>query len=421
MRKSMNKNKYYLGLEGELIKTKKRYPVKIGFIGCGSHAFRNIYPCLQFLPVDLVAVCDINRDKADLFERQFGARRSYTDYKDMLTNEKLDAVMVVVGFGEDGSPLYLPIVNNILMRGIPVWFEKPPARNALEVKEIIYSAKRGKTFAQVGFKKMFMPSVDKVRSIINSKEFGEISTYTLRYPVDLPLDIRDIEKAGPRRFLDDFVHVASTIISLIGRPDYLSYRRSKNDGAIATLIHASGHVGSIHLCPGASEMCPLEQLEIVGKSANVILNNNIEIIYYPPTKRLPYGRTESFIPSSGHGAEYFLPEFSLGQLYNKGLFLLGYVNEIKEFIESVHDKREPKHAGLSDALAVMQLYDAFAGEEGKSIEIGSDSIRTTPLYDSAACNKTPRCPNCKGIMILKDGWNYSCKNCGRMIASSELK
>src|SRR3989338_1713961 len=168
MRKSMNKNKYYLGIEGELIKIKEKYPVKIGFIGCGSHAFRNIYPCLQFLPVDLMAVCDVNKDKVELFKRKFGAFRAYTDYEEMLSVEKLDAVVVVVGFDEDDSPLYLPIVNNILAKGLPVWFEKPPARNAPEVKEMIKCAEKGKTFAQVGFKKMFMPSIGQVRKIINS-------------------------------------------------------------------------------------------------------------------------------------------------------------------------------------------------------------------------------------------------------------
>lgn len=419
--KNTNESEYHLGIEGELIKGLEGSVIKIGFIGCGSHAFRNIYPCLQFLPVDLVAVCDLNKSKADLFKRQFGARRSYTDYKEMIQKEDLDAVLVVVGFGSDGSPLYLPIVNDILQRGLPVWFEKPPARNATEVHAMIQSAQKGKTFAQVGFKKMFMPSVEKIRNIIGSKEFGPISTYSIRYPVDLPADIRDIEKAGPRRFLDDFVHVASTIISLVGRPDYLFYKRSKNNGAIATLIHNKGHIGSIHLCPGASKLCPLEQAEIVGENANVVLDNNISITYYPSSKRLPYGRTESFIPSSGQGAEHFIPEFSLGQLYNKGLFLLGYVNEIKEFIESVRDKRTPKHAGLNDALAVMQLYDAFAGEEGKIIEIGSSSIRIAPMVDSEANNKKPKCPNCSEIMVLKDGWNYNCKKCGRMIASSELE
>jgi predicted dehydrogenase len=415
-----NTKKYYLGLEGELLEIKNKYPVKIAFIGCGSHAYRNIYPCLQFLPIDLVAVCDLNQQKADLFKKKFGATKEYTDYKKMLAEEKIDGVIVVVGFADDGTPLYLPIVDTILKKGIPVWFEKPPARNAEEVQKMLLTAEKNKTFAQVGFKKMFMPSIEKVRDIIKSKEFGKLTTYTIRYPVDLPEDIRDIEKAGPRRFLDDFVHVASTIITLLGRPDYLIYKRSINGGAIATLIHKEGHVGSLHLCPEASEACPLEQLEIVGEGSNIILNNNIEIAYYNKTKRLPYGRTASFIPSSGQGCQYFVPEFSLGQLYNKGIFLLGYYGELKQFIESVHNKKIPKYASLKDAIAVMELYDAFANKEMNLTEIGSPTIRKNVLLKSAHDNKTPLCPNCNTKMILKDGWNYSCKKCGRMTASSEL-
>ena len=174
-----NPKKYYLGLEGELLESKDKYPVKIAFIGCGSHAYRNIYPCLQFLPIDLVAVCDTNEEKAELFRKKFGATKFYTDYKKMLEDEDIDAVITVVGFGDDGTPLYLPIVNYVLSKGIPVWFEKPPAKNADEVRDMIVTAKEGKTFAQVGFKKMFMPSIEKVRNIIKSKEFGKITTYTV--------------------------------------------------------------------------------------------------------------------------------------------------------------------------------------------------------------------------------------------------
>ena len=38
------------------------YPKKLrtGFIGCGGHAFRNVYPTFQYAPVNLVAVCDLN-------------------------------------------------------------------------------------------------------------------------------------------------------------------------------------------------------------------------------------------------------------------------------------------------------------------------------------------------------------------------
>ncbi len=38
--------------------------IKAGFIGCGSHSFRNLYPVFQFTPVDLVAVCDLDGRKA---------------------------------------------------------------------------------------------------------------------------------------------------------------------------------------------------------------------------------------------------------------------------------------------------------------------------------------------------------------------
>jgi len=61
-------NKYFLGLEGELIEGGGKSLIKMGFIGCGSHAFRNIFPCLQYLPVDLVAVCDTNKKKGGIVQ-----------------------------------------------------------------------------------------------------------------------------------------------------------------------------------------------------------------------------------------------------------------------------------------------------------------------------------------------------------------
>ena len=44
--------------------------IRAGFIGCGSHSFRNIYPALQFAPVELVATCDLQLEKARAFARE---------------------------------------------------------------------------------------------------------------------------------------------------------------------------------------------------------------------------------------------------------------------------------------------------------------------------------------------------------------
>lgn len=415
--------KYRLGIEGELIKIGKEKPINIGVVGCGSHAFRNIYPCFQFLPVNLVAVCDFSEEKAKLFKKQFGAENYYTDYRKMAENEKLDAVFLILGFSEEGMPQYPLVADYFLEKGIPVWMEKPPAENSQKIKEMISSANIGNTFGQVGFKKMFMPSIKKVVDIINNKKFGKITTYSLRYPVDMPKDIRNIEEATARRFLDDFVHVASTILAVIGKPKELFYKRSSNGGGIAMFIHDKNIVGTVHFSKGASEMCPLESIEVVGENSNVVLNNNIEIVYYPPSKRLLYGRSTSFLPNNLSGAQYFIPEFSLGQLYNKGLFLLGYYHELKYFVSCVIKKIRPQCASLGDALDVMEIYDAFSGKEGTIIKIGDNSnIRGIKNnLKRRGSSKSFLCPNCKNKLVLKDGWNYNCKKCGRMVASSELE
>jgi len=70
--------------------------IRVGFIGCGSHAFRNIYPTFQFAPADLVATCDLDLAKAEAFAAQFGAERAYDNRREMLDREELDAVFIVV-------------------------------------------------------------------------------------------------------------------------------------------------------------------------------------------------------------------------------------------------------------------------------------------------------------------------------------
>jgi len=63
------------------------------------------------------------------------------------------------------------------------------------------------------------------------------------------------------------------------------------------------------------------------------------------------------------------PEFSLGQLYNKGLFLLGYYNEVNEFARSILENRRPSKGGLDHVWQVTRLFEAFAEGSGQRIEL----------------------------------------------------
>ena len=91
--------------------------IRAGVIGCGSHSFRNVYPTFQFAPVDLVATCDLDADKARAFARAFGAKSSYTDYREMLAREELDAVFIVTGYDAKGRPLYPDLTVECLRAG----------------------------------------------------------------------------------------------------------------------------------------------------------------------------------------------------------------------------------------------------------------------------------------------------------------
>ena len=69
--------------------------LKVGLVGVGSHAYRNILPTMTFLPVELKAFCDSDLDRARLTANQYGVSSCYQTIEEMLGKEVLDAVFLV--------------------------------------------------------------------------------------------------------------------------------------------------------------------------------------------------------------------------------------------------------------------------------------------------------------------------------------
>ena len=82
--------------------------------------------------------------------------------------------------------------------------------------------------------------------------------------------------------------------------------------------------------------------------------------------------TASFIGPDEGAPLFWEPEFSLGQLYNKGLFLLGYAPEILAFCDHALRGEPPACAGLTDALAITRFYEAFlTAREGEPVYLSN--------------------------------------------------
>jgi len=229
-------------------------------------------------------------------------------------------------------------------------------------------------FVLVGFKKCFFTANEKAHEISRYEEFGPISSISVRYADGIPAQERKATLKGNGAligFLDHLCHPMSILNYFCGPVKTLYYRRSDIGGGFALLEFVSGATGSLHFTAGQSGTSPLERLEVVGRGANVVVENGIKLTYYRPGSRGPggYGGSPSYIGDDSGAPIYWEPEFALGQLYNKGLFMLGYYGEVAHFVECVQKNQPPAKCGLADALEITKVYEAFFEPEGTVIEV----------------------------------------------------
>ncbi len=347
--------------------------VRAGFIGCGGHAYRNIFPAFRYAPVELIAVADLIGARAAAYAREFGASRAYTDYREMLAREDLECVFVVTNYDAQGRPRYPRIASDALRAGCHAWIEKPPAASLAEIEELQAVERATGRFVQVGYKKMFVPTYEKAREISRRPEFGGLTQLAVRYPQALPPPETRFDLAHDRlavSFLDHLFHPLAIIQLLGGDAASLVYTwEPRAGGMLALFTLRRGGIAALHASGGQAPNAPREYVQVVGQGAHLVVDNGLKLTYYRRGTGLPYGRAASFLTADEEAPLHWEPEFSLGVLYNDNAFFLGYVPEVRAFCASVLDNAPPARAGLRDAWAMMQVYEAFRQPAGRLVEL----------------------------------------------------
>lgn len=149
--------------------------VNIGFIGIGSIAQWVHLPSLSKMEdVNLVAVCDVAPKKLKESTESFKINESFTDYKQMLTKVKLDAVYITV------LPKALKcIVLYCLSQKLHVFMEKPPGMSLEDTEKMAEVAKENDCKTMVGFNHRFTPVTREAKKIIEKK--GSITQCMVEY------------------------------------------------------------------------------------------------------------------------------------------------------------------------------------------------------------------------------------------------
>lgn len=353
----------HINMHGQL---EDRPQLRLAAVGCGSHSFRNIFPCYQFLAVELVACCDLQIEKARAFSRQFGALRSYADLTTMLAQEQLDAVVIVTGYDEQGRPRYPALAQQCVEAGVHVWIEKPPAASCADLLRLKDVAEDKGKIVSVGLKKMFMPANQKAFHLMQERSDKPVHQILLQYPQSIPTATEFEQYLSGQRvasvvsFLDHLCHPMSAVQLFMGTTVRCHLERTAFGSGSLLCWNKEGVLAHIALSKGQAANGGLEQTQLIGDGYHIVVENNLRVSLRQ-NPGLGYGNNPDFYRGdAGACSAYWEPEFSLGQMYNKGLCLIGYFQELEEFVNAILEQRPLRHAGLEDALDVTAVFEAIA-------------------------------------------------------------
>jgi predicted dehydrogenase len=145
--------------------------LKIGIVGCGGIANNKHMPALKKLDaVEMLAFCDIERDRAEKAARDFGApgAQVFVDYRE-LVKLPLDVIHVLTP-----NSSHAPITVAALMAGKHVMCEKPMATSTAEAKEMLDAARKSGKKLTIGYQNRFRQDSLYLKQCCEAGDLGEV-------------------------------------------------------------------------------------------------------------------------------------------------------------------------------------------------------------------------------------------------------
>ena len=287
----------------------------------------------------LVAVADINEELAASFAGQNNVKRWHRDYRELLANEDVDAVVVVTT-----TQAHKEIVVEAARAGKPTFCEKPLSLSideALDMKAII---EQTGTFFQLGFMRRFDNGYAAARRSIESGSIGMPIVFksSSRDPYRPSLEYLDPNNSGGL-FTDCGIHDIDLARWLIGEiagvysiGGVLAYPEMKEigdvDNAIVTLRFAGGQVGVIDLSRSGIYGYDI-RTEILGTKGTLKIGYLRETPLMVLTKD---GVTHDTVP-------YFMERFEQA-----------YVTQLQDFVDNVRNDK-PAPITCDDGIAALRV------------------------------------------------------------------
>ena len=157
----------------QLADTRKR----VALIGSGWYGKTDLLRLLQVAPVDVVSLCDVDRqmvaDAAALVATRQASRRTpriYTDYRQLLAERDVDIVLV-----DTPDHWHALAMIDAVKAGADVWVQKPISVDVIEGQAMLAAARKYNRVVQVGMQRRSTPHLINARDrIIREGRLGNI-------------------------------------------------------------------------------------------------------------------------------------------------------------------------------------------------------------------------------------------------------
>lgn len=251
--------------------------LKFAIICCGRIAYRHAeILATQIDFAKLVAVCDIDSEKADTFSRKHGVP-AYTDYHDMLKKEDIDVVNILTESGNHAKHAI-----DVAQYKKHMVIEKPLALSLDDVDKIIDVCEENKVRLFVVKQNRYNLPVIKLREAIKSGRFGKLVLGTVR--VRWCRDQSYYDSAGWRGtwamdggvFTNQASHHIDLLIWMMGNVESISANSATRlvnieteDTGVAILKFESGALGIIEATTATRPKDLEGSISILGENGSV--------------------------------------------------------------------------------------------------------------------------------------------------------
>jgi predicted dehydrogenase len=347
----------------------------VGLIGAHSWAEKAHLPgYAAHERVDLVAICDIEPDRARAMAKKFGARRVYTDHLALLADPEVEMVDICTP-----THTHLPLSRDAISARKHVLSEKPLATEAPPAFAAAHAAEAAGVRTKLGFTFRYSPAIRQVRRWIADGTLGEIfhihgfEQNSQFLDPDFPL--RQVSPDAPRdrlipssiigygshlvdlmRWLGgEFRSVASTMRNFVPeraiRGATGRHRIPVEDGAVAIVEYESGAQGLLQSSYIAIGNYPGVELRVYGSkgaaAARLVVERGIaETLHFATADAVEFRKIDLPADSLPPGTSLSTP---WPELY--------YRNLVRCFVDEILEDR-PAECTFFDGAKSQEIVDA---------------------------------------------------------------